>query len=604
MAFLCCVPEELNSEVIERVPVFAVRLDPTSEVESPKHYDETSKHEEKGKEKTAETELPTQKSKHEEKGDQKKAKTKLPTQSGWNQQQETLEKTAVEVVIEKMETKDATLEKSEDVAQRKSLRLFGTIKDPMNRADLKKLSGFLTGTESPTYSHVSAWFWSVSGGDNRCSKNILFVTFLMLALDYVISVVLATAGISLAWLYHEVFDWNNDSSFKGALIFGVIGGIFTAWNIAQYASYAIQTTGHLSVWQHLKAVRLAVPVLLPCNLVGWALCLLVYFTPLVDMNTPVKTVVIAGPPIALGIGAKTLWKLKYLAAHSRKQSAADLKDALGNRLAREQATVTSPISCPFADITCALWGKHAAVPFTCFIWTVFYVVALRLCYEAAETLDEVPMQVVQVVLFAVSMLFTVVGLNLLFTWVQKFSGYFGYSDQMLVAFILIYALVSDVQVRLGLVKMTGAVRLICSLVHPFCFSGVRSLMMRQWNRMSKMDHEANSIARKNEPLFVLSIMGIIIVQNVSAVLLPAMACQYKDMPLSLGTCGEYGLVQQVFRDAAVTWIMNVLTVATLVRQGVCILYFFSMLDVFLTIAAVLVVYMCMLLALLTACMHL
>ena len=41
------------------------------------------------------------------------------------------------------------------------------------------------------------------------------------------------------------------------------------------------------------------------------------------------------------------------------------------------------------------------------------------------------------------------------------NGYFGYSDEMLVTFIIIiYNLVSDVQVRLGLAQMGGLTRIV------------------------------------------------------------------------------------------------------------------------------------------------
>jgi len=362
----------------------------------------------------------------------------------------------------------------------------------------------------------------------------------------------------------------------------------------------------LTIRQHLRAVALIAPVILPCNVLGWGIGALVVATPLREWSTVFKILMVAGPPIALGIAVKTYSKLRYLANFAKLEDKKKAKDSLGRRLKKEESAVGAPFECPFKSVSCRLFSLHCLVPLTCFIWTAVYVCGLRVGYMYADTLEHDARVGLQVALFSLSIFAMAAGMELLTRWIQKSAGYFGYNHQMLIAFVIIYGMVSDVQVRLGIVKMTGLTRQVCSSIQPLYFSASRFLMSRQWKRsVTSRDVADQDILPDNqEPRLVITCMGLIISQNVSAVILPALTCMFQDISLfSLGTCEE-GFWMQIAKDAALTWLLDVISIFNWILQGMPVLYFFSMLDPFLVIAAVLVVYMCTVLALLTACIAL
>lgn len=418
--------------------------------------------------------------------------------------------------------------------------------------------------------------------------------FLCMALLWGVSLVLTLWGLLWSWLYVELFAW--EGAFNNCITFGVIGGIFTGWNIAQYASYAIQTTGHVTIWQHLRAVQYSAPFLLPCNLLGWGLCVLVAVTPLKEWHLIFKILIIAAAPISLGIVSKTYCKLAYVASYdgSLKKS-----DALSARMEVEARLAGGKLECPFKSISAKLVAIHFAGPFTCFLYTCIYVVVLRLGYLGAAELSSPAKELAQVVVFTVSLLAMLVGGLALNRWITRSNGYFGYSDKMLVAFFIIYNLVSDVQVRLGIVQMSGLTRIVCALVQPLYFSMMRSFNHRQWN-IAKAKRGDDAEGTKDDSRLVLACVATMLTQNISAAMCAGAACLLEDLPMfQAGTC-EYGLGMQIVMDSFCSWIFDAVTVFFYLRKGKPVLFFFALLDPFLVIAALLVVYMNVLLAFLAS----
>jgi len=418
--------------------------------------------------------------------------------------------------------------------------------------------------------------------------------FLCMALLWGVSAVLTLWGLLCSWLYVELFAWED--AFNNCITFGVIGGIFTGWNIAQYASYAIQTTGHITIWQHLRAVQYSAPFLLPCNLLGWGLCVLVVMTPLKEWHLIFKILVIAAAPISLGIVSKTYCKLAYVASYD---AASKKNDALCARMEIETRLAGSRLECPFKKISAKLVAVHIAGPMTCFLYTVLYVVALRLGYLGAAELSSPAKDFVQVVVFTLSLFAMLVGGLMLNRWVTRSNGYFGYSDKMLVAFFLIYNLVSDVQVRLGLVQMSGLTRIVCALVQPCYFSLMRSFNHRQW-KIAKEKRGDEGEASKDDARLVVACVATMVTQNISAAMCAGASCLLEGKPMfQAGTC-EYGLGGQILMDSFCSWAFDAFTVYFYLRKKKPVLYFFALLDPFLVIAALLVVYMNVLLTFLAS----
>merc|ERR1711920_913679 len=91
-----------------------------------------------------------------------------------------------------------------------------------------------------------------------------------------------------------------------------------------------------------------------------------------------------------------------------------------------------------------------------------------------------------------------------------------------------------VQVRLGIVKMDGVTRVVCSLIQPCYFSYLRWLFVRTWKKDAA---ETLSERLRLEPWLIIVCMGSIVMQNVSAALLAGLSCMYQDIPaFTLGGC--------------------------------------------------------------------
>lgn len=437
-----------------------------------------------------------------------------------------------------------------------------------------------------------------------CSRGLrtkLLLVMLSSTMTWAISFVLSAIGLSAAKLYLLSFDWGAEAD--DGLFLSLVGGIFTGWNVAQYASYAIQTTGHHTLQQHLRALLTVGPTLVLCNGLGWALGCVSITTHLGELHLAFRVLIVGAPPIVLGIFAKTLGKTRYMFAYSTAYTKAEGRvvspppDSFGQRLSIESMGSTEPLpECPFRKLGFGHVLTSALGPLGCAVWVVMYVLALRLAYCWAAMQGGSLTVVLQLTILAVSLAIFFAGEILLTRWIMNSTGYYGYGTQMLLAFYLIYFTVSDVQVRLGIVQMEGLLRLFCSGLQPLAFTFIRYRIVTWWRSVS--EDPAKSPYHQERPRLVIACVISMLTQNVSAALVSGTACIFKDVQgVNMGSC-SHGFWMQIVIDCCSTWVLDCVGFALYMRIQFPSLYVFVLLDPFLVIAAVVVVYLNVMLALL------
>jgi hypothetical protein len=204
--------------------------------------------------------------------------------------------------------------------------------------------------------------------------------------------------------------------------------------------------------------------------------------------------------------------------------------------------------------------------------------------------------VLQVGAFAAAIGLVLAGDAILSRWISRSSGYLGYSDQMVVAFCVIYNFVSDAQVRMLLVQMQGWQRFGCAVAHAMVFSWLRFSYRRQFLRIRRdhLEHSGQDSAR-----LAIAIMASMVTQNVNAALISGTMCLFSDVSgFGTGSC-EAGFWGQIVYDSIFTWAGDLMTIYTLVRDEIPVLFFFALLDPFLVLATSVVVYVNTILALFT-----
>lgn len=209
----------------------------------------------------------------------------------------------------------------------------------------------------------------------------------------------------------------------------------------------------------------------------------------------------------------------------------------------------------------------------------------------------------QMGLFVVSLAVFFIGDVALGRWIARSSGYTGYSNKMVMAFYLIYYMVSDVQVRLGLVQMEGFQRLLCSFVQPLMFTILRFRITRWWKKFGRNTDADERVLMEKPRVVILCVMSMM-TQNINAALVSGVACIFKGVDgMQLGVC-ENPMFLQIAIDSWSTWVFDCASIAMLVRIKMPVLYVFLLLDFFLVIAAVVVTYVNVMLALLTGIINL
>eukprot|EP00929_Paragymnodinium_shiwhaense_P019420 TRINITY_DN13247_c0_g1_i3.p1 TRINITY_DN13247_c0_g1~~TRINITY_DN13247_c0_g1_i3.p1 ORF type:complete len:532 (+),score=78.12 TRINITY_DN13247_c0_g1_i3:151-1746(+) len=206
---------------------------------------------------------------------------------------------------------------------------------------------------------------------------------LFLVLVVAVGVVLGVAGVFFAQLFASA-DWHGKHRHKLIMLL-ILGSIFTGWNIAQYASLTIQTTGHLTPMQHFRSIRKHWKYILGPCLSGWSLALFSAFV-LPSDGIVFHALLVLVPSIVSGIVCKTYCKLQYIWERGETGYCADENDdCLSGKAARNADFGVAPI-CPFPGVKTGLVLRTAFKPFLCFVWAVLYAVAFRLLILASKKL--------------------------------------------------------------------------------------------------------------------------------------------------------------------------------------------------------------------------
>jgi hypothetical protein len=221
------------------------------------------------------------------------------------------------------------------------------------------------------------------------------------------------------------------------------------------------------------------------------------------------------------------------------------------------------------------------------LWTVFFVIALPSIYLLAASIGGVGGMVLEVAAFAGAISLVFAGDIILSRWISSSSGYLGYSDQMLVAFMVIYNIISDSQVRMLLVQMQGWQRLACAMGHACAFSALRWRHRLQFLQARRQHREYSS---QDSARLALAIMASIVMQNINAGLISGTMCLFHDVPgIDTGPC-DGGLWGQIAWDSLFTWAGDLISIYALVSDDIPVLFFFALLDLFLVLAKIVVVY--------------
>mmetsp|Transcript_110278 Transcript_110278/g.172410 ORF Transcript_110278/g.172410 Transcript_110278/m.172410 type:complete len:604 (+) Transcript_110278:87-1898(+) len=442
-------------------------------------------------------------------------------------------------------------------------------------------------------------------------------------MDWTISLLVSGFGLVVAYVFSKL-DWENN--FDVLYMTVIVGSIFTAWNIAQYASYAIQTTGHQNFRDHLHAIKNVGCCLLTSNLIGWSLCLACLQLSH-RASSLVRALVVLIPSISSGIVGKTVCKLRYFKRYElARQDLADedMDDALSWKMRRDVRPTAH--LCPFKRLTACVVFRHAAGPGTCFAFTLVYTVGLRIMYDVVDPIaDSLTKTIAKFLIFLGSNIFFVIGNSLLNRWICKSEGVMTYSSKMCMAFYFIYGTVTELQIRFGLVQFEGVSRTACSFIHPLVVTFIRLNNFIKFRRTFRKLRDTNqqwiqqlqqgakpgdsehdevisqhSIANAAVNRYVLFIMSSMITQNVSGVILTGMACIFENSnKLFVGSCPD-GFWIQIVKDNTPTWIGDFMTIANLTSIGVPVFYYFLLLDPFMIVAVLVVVYMSVCLVLFTA----
>jgi len=327
-------------------------------------------------------------------------------------------------------------------------------------------------------------------------KNKWLMGIATLVGDMAMSAVLGSFGILMCSIYAN-FDFeltpstaDSDGSIdQFFFLFVVVGPIYTIWNIAQYASFAIQTTGHVWPRNHLWALLDVGPLLLITNAVAWTLLLLAYYY--IPMNT-IPVVLVHVPILATailsGIWCKTYAKVGYIFGKYNKAKFAVRDDAFVDKYYAlfNDFNIEDGVTCPFTTVSKKTVAKQAFGPVLCFLWTTIYTIGLGLLYKLSDHIAY------QWFLFFLTIAIFMFGNWLLQKFISKSKGIMMYSKKMILVFFYIYGMVACSQVRLVITKFTGTHRLIASLV----FAGL-SFSLRQYSSR-KFKHQYESFQRKGQ----------------------------------------------------------------------------------------------------------
>jgi hypothetical protein len=107
-------------------------------------------------------------------------------------------------------------------------------------------------------------------------------------------------------------DWDGEDS-NLYLTFLVMLPFPVLWNICQYASFTIQTTGHMTIFGHLKSLFMFGPMLIVVIAISVGAFAGLYFAGVInDENRVFLTIGVSTVPILLGLWHKSTLKNRYI----------------------------------------------------------------------------------------------------------------------------------------------------------------------------------------------------------------------------------------------------------------------------------------------------
>jgi hypothetical protein len=308
-------------------------------------------------------------------------------------------------------------------------------------------------TRSPTY------FWAAIG----YNKKIAYLITVLL--DDVLSFVVAAIMALIIYAYSTV-DWAANREIYNVLL--VILPFPITWNIAQYASFVIQTTGHMSILQgHGRGLLQFGPVLVGCIVLGCAMAYVAFEIGLVKTTSQISSRVaivalVAAPPILGGLWVKTILKQRYIRRKFGNDVDGARKDSLSAKVDELcMASQGEGLRCEFGPMTVKQVLKDFTRPATCFVWTVIFSCGL----VSAQQISAHP--AFRWLLFVLGLAALFIGDELLKQAIKGGdSGTAVFNMKMIVAFAYIYNTIVNSQVRVLLMGFQGAHRNIGFIIHP------------------------------------------------------------------------------------------------------------------------------------------
>eukprot|EP00929_Paragymnodinium_shiwhaense_P118271 TRINITY_DN9020_c0_g1_i1.p1 TRINITY_DN9020_c0_g1~~TRINITY_DN9020_c0_g1_i1.p1 ORF type:complete len:629 (-),score=112.21 TRINITY_DN9020_c0_g1_i1:65-1951(-) len=430
--------------------------------------------------------------------------------------------------------------------------------------------------------------------------------------------VLGAAGVLFSSLFASA-DWHGEHRHR-IIVLLILGSIFTGWNIAQYASLTIQTTGHLTPMQHFRSLKKhGMYIVGPC-LTGWSFAFLSAFA-LPSGGIVFHALLVLVPSIGVGIFTKTYCKLKYIYDRSQGQGGyfeGDKNDCLYGKAARN-VDFGETSNCPFTGIKSRLVLSAAMKPCLCFVWTVLYAVAFRLLILASKNLpgglEGWQQRVALCSIFACVFVSEEVGGSRLMDLMDNATGIMAYPSRMSVAFCLIYDMVSESFVNLTVVNADEALRTAFSFVRPVMEVGLRMRFALEYRKMfrdmQKMDdsgeYTVDFVRQDAKVMRRLIAVGSGLLNNVVVpILMSACACAFNaESGLDMQAGCEDGVIAASIGDVGPG--LAIMSVELLFYCGCIrmpILQYFLFLDPFLVVCAIVVVYVLIALVALTSVINL
>eukprot|EP00931_Biecheleriopsis_adriatica_P082269 TRINITY_DN5569_c0_g4_i1.p1 TRINITY_DN5569_c0_g4~~TRINITY_DN5569_c0_g4_i1.p1 ORF type:complete len:664 (-),score=91.14 TRINITY_DN5569_c0_g4_i1:173-2032(-) len=483
---------------------------------------------------------------------------------------------------------------------------FSPVKFMRSRSFRRKSFSFILQHDELTMADVDH-FWR-----RKWKVPSFFLVLLIMAVNWCVSTALGAASVGHVYAIGSL-DWSVAGGQRSTLfIFLVIGSIFSGWNVAQYASFAIQTTGHKTGSGHRQALKLSGPFLAAANAVGWAMCVVSMFR-LQGVSPMLHALLICTPAVVGGTMLKTFLKLRYILSRSR-QPDTHAEDAYSAKL-RQRKSAGDDCTCPFASITLRLVVRYSLGPLTCFFWTVLYAVGVRvmllMILKLPHGKDGFYQKLGICILFAICMVFYVLGAKLLSRHINKSKGALAYSYKMIIVFNFIYNVVTGSLIRTTVIAAPSQLRAIlvwCQALVDFVF---RATEVRAFNRNVKLlqelerdnsaaDSSAAFAATTSATSALLSAMGDLCDINVGNLAFAAMSCFF---PPDIGMQSDCdgGFVMTTWNDSYPEWLINFVEILFLVYYcKMPCLYYYSMLDPFIVVCMLLVVYVQVCLVVFTA----